>query len=157
MFHTNFDENTLTWSGLQKVPTYNSNVTVGQVVLEALQRNPKKIGQVLDVGCYDTFIIPHISLIKNNLLSNQKLFITLTFIQINANNGIELTNDEIRIKSIRVAQNLQNLGFNKNHIFSFAASNNHHIASVVFGTLAIGAGVSTLDPSYTKSLKIYSI
>lgn len=67
-----------------------------------------------------------------------------------------MTNDEIRMKSIRVAQNLQNLGFNKDHIFSFAASNNHHIASVVFGALAIGAGVSTLDPSYTKSMTFQS-
>lgn len=71
--------------------------------------------------------------------------------QINVNNGIEMTNEEIRLKAIRVAKHLQSQGFNKDHIFAFASSNNHNIASVVFGALTIGAAVSTLDPSYSKS------
>lgn len=77
--------------------------------------------------------------------------VEVIFSQINVNNGIEMTNGEIRLKAVRVAQHLQSQGFNKNHIFAFVASNNHNIASVVFGTLTIGAAVSTLDPSYSKS------
>lgn len=45
-YSTIFDEKTKTWKGLPKVPKYNANVSVGQVVLEALSREPNKIGQV---------------------------------------------------------------------------------------------------------------
>lgn len=46
LFHTTFDEETKTWYGLPGVPMYNPNVSVGQVLLEALRRYPEKIGQV---------------------------------------------------------------------------------------------------------------
>lgn len=46
MFHTTYNEETKTWHGLPRTPTYNPNVSVGQILLEALGRYPKKIGQV---------------------------------------------------------------------------------------------------------------
>lgn len=46
MFHTHFDPERMTWSGLKTVPTYNPNVSVAKVVLDMLKMNPNKIGQV---------------------------------------------------------------------------------------------------------------
>lgn len=46
MYRTIYDKDTKVWTGLRKLPLYHPNVSVGQVILEALDRNPLKIGQV---------------------------------------------------------------------------------------------------------------
>lgn len=46
MYRTIFDEKLKQWSGLPKIALYNPNVSVGQVILEALDRAPQKMGQV---------------------------------------------------------------------------------------------------------------
>lgn len=69
-------------------------------------------------------------------------------VQISANNGIQLTNTEIRQKTIRVAQNLLKLGITKNDVLGFCTRNSHYLAPVVFGSMVIGAPVNPLDPSY---------
>lgn len=46
MYKTIYNEETNLWTGLNKVPLYNLNVSVGQVVLEALDRDPDSLGQV---------------------------------------------------------------------------------------------------------------
>lgn len=47
MYRTIYDEETKMWTGLSKVPLYNLSVSVGQVILESLDRDPDKIGQVI--------------------------------------------------------------------------------------------------------------
>lgn len=58
--------------------------------------------------------------------------------------------NELRLKTIRAAQNLQNRGYNSKGLFGVIAKNSHHIAPIVFASLAIGSPVNTLDPSFGK-------
>lgn len=46
MFCSNFDEISSTWSGHKITSLYSPNVSVGQVILNALERNRHKISQV---------------------------------------------------------------------------------------------------------------
>lgn len=48
--------------------------------------------------------------------------------KISDNNGIRMTFDEIRIKSIRFAQNLQARGYKSQQVFGIVAKNSHHVA-----------------------------
>lgn len=47
MYRTQYNEESKMWTGLSKVPLYNLSVSVGQVILESLDRDPDKIGQVI--------------------------------------------------------------------------------------------------------------
>lgn len=58
--------------------------------------------------------------------------------------------DEIRIKTIRAAQNLQQRGYQPKQVFGFLGENSHHVAPIVFASICIGCPVSCLDPSYDK-------
>lgn len=67
------------------------------------------------------------------------------------NNGIEYTNEEIRLMTIRAAQNMIKLGLVEGDVIGFMASNHHHLAPIVFGTMAIGCPINPLDPSFGRS------
>lgn len=47
MYSTFFDEKEKQWTGLSRVPFYNSNLSVGQAILHSLELNPSKIAQVI--------------------------------------------------------------------------------------------------------------
>lgn len=61
-----------------------------------------------------------------------------------------MTNEEIRVKTIRAAQNLQKLGFQPNDVFGFMARNSHHLAPIVFASLCLGCPFNPIDPSFQK-------
>lgn len=46
MFHVTFNEKTKIWSGASTIPVFNKDLSVGAAFLDALQKNPNKIGQV---------------------------------------------------------------------------------------------------------------
>lgn len=71
--------------------------------------------------------------------------------QISDNNGIEMTFDEIRLKTIRAAQNFQELGYQPKQVFAFMIRNSHNVAPIIFGAISIGCPVNTLDPSFGKT------
>lgn len=62
-----------------------------------------------------------------------------------------MTFDEIRLKTIRAAQNLQELGYGSKQVFAFMVKNSHDVASTIFGALCVGGSVNTLDPSFGKT------
>lgn len=62
-----------------------------------------------------------------------------------------MTFDEIRIKTIRTAQNLQALGYKPKEVFTLIARNSHHVAPITFASLAIGCPINALDPSFGKT------
>lgn len=64
-----------------------------------------------------------------------------------------LTNLEIKIKTIRVANNLQKVGINVGDVVAVIARNHHYVAPVVFACLTVGAPVNTLDASFKPSMK----
>lgn len=70
--------------------------------------------------------------------------------QISDHNGIQMTNGEIRLKSIRAAQNLLKLGYKQKDVFAFYTKNGHNLAPIVFGSLTIGAAINGLDPNFKK-------
>lgn len=59
-----------------------------------------------------------------------------------------VTNEEMRFKSISVAQNLLKIGVAKNDVLGLFTRNNTYLAPIVFGSLLIGAPINPLDPSY---------
>lgn len=58
--------------------------------------------------------------------------------------------NEILLKSIRAAQNLQKRGYKKPQIFRFIANNSPEVAPIVFAALYMGCPLHTLDTSYGK-------
>ncbi|XP_055606595.1 uncharacterized protein LOC129754504 [Uranotaenia lowii] len=68
--------------------------------------------------------------------------------QISADSGVRLTYGEIRWRSIRVAQNLEAMGFQAGDLISIIAKNNEKLASVVFGCFMLAAPINTLDPRF---------
>lgn len=70
--------------------------------------------------------------------------------KVSADTGIELTRYEIYIKTIRAAQNLQKLGFEKNDLFSLVARNSHHVAPIVFASFCLGCPINSLDTAFNK-------
>lgn len=134
VFHTTFDSTNKIWSGRTKAPSLNPNVSVGQAILWMLGRNPNKCSQVGVIG--DAFL----------LIDKQTMFF-----QISANNGIRLTNSQIRTKTIRAAQNLRKLGYENGEIIGIIAKNSHHLAPIVFAAMAIGCPINTLDPTFNEA------
>lgn len=63
--------------------------------------------------------------------------------------------DEIKVKTIRAAQNLQNLGYKPNQVFGLIAKNSHHVAPIFFASIAIGCQLSTLDTSFGRTELIH--
>ncbi|XP_055297521.1 luciferin 4-monooxygenase-like [Sitodiplosis mosellana] len=121
MFKTKFDEENKVWSGQDVLPTYNSKISVAQVVLATLNTYGSRIAQIND------------------------------------NNGIRMTFDEIRIKTVRAAQNLQKRGYEPRQVFGLMAKNSHHVAPIVFASISIGCPVNTLDPSFGKTELIHML
>lgn len=61
-----------------------------------------------------------------------------------------MTFDEIRIKSIRAAKNLQQLGYKPNDMFGLMARNWKDTAPIVFASLFNACPLNTLDPNFGK-------
>lgn len=59
-----------------------------------------------------------------------------------------MKNSEIRMKSIRAAEHLHNMGYGKNDIIGIVARNHHHLAPIVFASFAIAAPVNPMDPNF---------
>lgn len=78
-------------------------------------------------------------------------------LQISDNDGIQMTFDEIRMKTIRAAQNLLNRGYQQKQVFGLMAKNSYHVSPIVFGSISIGCAVNTLDPSFKKAELIHML
>lgn len=68
-----------------------------------------------------------------------------------------MTFNEIRIKAIRAAQNLQTRGYQPKQVVGIIARNSHHVAPVYFASLAIGCPVNAFDPSFGKAEIIHML
>lgn len=62
-----------------------------------------------------------------------------------------MTFDEIRTKTIRAAQNLQELGYKREQVFGLIAKNSQNVAPIAFASFAIGCPINSLDPSFGKT------
>lgn len=64
--------------------------------------------------------------------------------------GISMTCEETRVASIRVAQNLKNLGFKKGDVFGFICRNGSKLPVTIYGSIFIGAPINPLDVAFKK-------
>uniref|UniRef100_A0A1Q3FND9 Putative acyl-coa synthetase n=2 Tax=Culex tarsalis TaxID=7177 RepID=A0A1Q3FND9_CULTA len=74
-------------------------------------------------------------------------------VQISADSGVELTGDELHLRTVFVAQNLIKLGYgtrSPTNIFTMAVRNGEHTAPVLFACFALGIPVNTLDPTFQR-------
>uniref|UniRef100_A0A1Q3EVD5 Putative acyl-coa synthetase n=1 Tax=Culex tarsalis TaxID=7177 RepID=A0A1Q3EVD5_CULTA len=69
-------------------------------------------------------------------------------IQIDADTGHSMTNGEMRLRAIRAAQNLAELGLRKGDMVAMACANSDGVASMVLALLFNGMPVHMLAPNY---------
>ncbi|KAJ6637736.1 putative CoA ligase CCL7 [Pseudolycoriella hygida] len=77
--------------------------------------------------------------------------------QICVDNGLQMTNEEIRWRTIRAAQNLAAFDIDVNDVIQVIATNHHYLAPIVFGALTIGAPINALDVKFTKDELIHMV
>lgn len=74
--------------------------------------------------------------------------------QSSVDSGVELTGAELRLRTVRIAQNLIRLGLvgerQPEDIFTVIVRNGEHTAPLVFACFALGIPVNTLDPSFLR-------
>lgn len=68
--------------------------------------------------------------------------------QISADTGVKLTARDLRIRSIRAAENLRARGLKSGDIVAICAKNSENVAPVFYATLLLLTPVNTLDPDF---------
>lgn len=63
---------------------------------------------------------------------------------------MQSTFNEILIKTIRAAQNLQKLKYPRKSVVGVIANNNPDLAPILFASFSLGFPVSALDPAFGK-------
>lgn len=72
------------------------------------------------------------------------------FTKINADTGERFTFSEMRMKTIRVAQNLLRRGFNSKYLIATVAGNVPHLAPIIYASLCLGWPVATMYTAMEK-------
>lgn len=109
-----YDPEEKIWRGPRKTKILNLSAPFGQILIELMEKNPKKILQVHD-DC-----------------------------------NLYLTADEIRRKSIRVANALTLMGFKQGDMAMIASKNQPELAPVFFGCFLIGVPINPIDVNFSK-------
>ncbi|XP_058839555.1 probable 4-coumarate--CoA ligase 1 [Topomyia yanbarensis] len=71
-------------------------------------------------------------------------------IQIDGDTGRTMTRSEMRLRVVRVAQNLQKLGYGVGDIASVVAVNSENLAPLILGLQVIGVGFNALAPTFDE-------
>ncbi|EAT37104.1 AAEL010853-PA [Aedes aegypti] len=114
---TFYDPSSKIWRGLPRKSILNPNQSLGDLILQILERNAGKV------------------------------------VQISVDSGVEVTGAEMRLKTIRIAQNIIKLGYGETgteDIFTMVVRNGENAAPVVFACFALGIPVNTLDPTFSQ-------
>lgn len=77
--------------------------------------------------------------------------------QISVNNGLKLTNRELVLNTIRLAQNMEKLGIRSGDVVAVLALNHHHVYSVLIASFALAAPVHALGVTFSKGKLLYYI
>lgn len=136
MFSTKFDESHKLWYGGDIPVEHKPKISLGQALLNSMRVFGSKVAQVK-------------WLMK---LRNSNKTITIPHHKMNDSDGIQLTFDEMRTKTIRVAQNLQARGCQQNQVIGILAENHTNLAPIAFASIAIGCAICPLpfDPAFEK-------
>lgn len=68
-----------------------------------------------------------------------------------------MTYAEIRIKTIRAAQNLQARGYKQKQVFGMIAANSNYVAPIFFASISNGCVINPLDSSFGKAEIIHML
>lgn len=93
---------------------------------------------------------PQWTVMSNAYKEYNSNFVFFIYIQINADTGERFTFEEMRLKTIRIAQNLQRRGFNSKCTIATVAGNVPHLAPVVFGNICLGFSVVSMYTAMEK-------
>lgn len=63
-----------------------------------------------------------------------------------------MTSKEMRLKSLKVAENLRNIGIKSGDYITFVANNQNDLVPLVIGALACGAIINPLHVGFTRSI-----
>ncbi|XP_031634571.1 4-coumarate--CoA ligase-like 7 [Contarinia nasturtii] len=77
--------------------------------------------------------------------------------QISDDNGTRLSFDEIRMKTVRAAQNLQKREYKSKQVFGLVAKNSQHLAPIIFASMCLGCPINTLGISFKKTEIIHML
>lgn len=79
-------------------------------------------------------------------------------VQMNDDNGAEMTYHELWLNTIRVAQNLQKRGYQPHQVFGFMADNTDHLVSIVLASFCLACPIAPLHPlmSTAELVRIWS-
>lgn len=72
-------------------------------------------------------------------------------LQVSADDNRQLTCEELRVKSIRLAQNLTALGIKSSDVVGIICRHTHEVTIALYGCILIGAPVNPSDLSFTKN------
>lgn len=111
MFQTNYDSEQKLWSNCDMKPIYNSNISTGQLILEALSAHGSHIAQISD------------------------------------DSGVSVIYQDIYIKTVRAAKNLQNRGYGPRQVFGFMTKNLDDVAPLVFASFCLNCPINPIHPS----------
>lgn len=68
-----------------------------------------------------------------------------------------MTCNEVRLKAIRAAQNLQQRGYQSKQVIGIMAKNSHHLAPIVFASMAMGCPINAIGLLLMKSDLIHNL
>lgn len=71
--------------------------------------------------------------------------------QVSADTNVELTCYEMRLRAIRIAKSLSQLGYKKGDIVGVMAKSTENLAPLVFALFTLGLPINSLAPTFTKS------
>lgn len=71
--------------------------------------------------------------------------------QISVEDDIELSCDELRVKSVRVAHNLTAIGMKPGDVVGIVCRHTHKLTMALYGCILIGAPLNPVDLTFTKN------
>jgi len=69
-------------------------------------------------------------------------------VQVNADDGVEMTAAEIAKLGLRVAKNLRKNGLSVGDVVTLVAGHSSYVAAIVLGCLLAGNSINALDPAF---------
>lgn len=131
-----YDKENKLWSNSMRIPMNELETSLGQWIWDSMLLHGPKIAQV--------------SLIKKNYRFFAKNLNVTTSAQINDDNGVQLTFDEVRLRATRAAQNLQKRGLQRRQFFGIIASNTDDLLPIFLASIGLGCPNVPLRPLLTK-------
>lgn len=135
---THFDAVNKIWSGPKTDYNLDKHQNFGEIVLKYLNGDSNFVMQVNTIFAYP------IALLACEM--------GRIFDQIDGDTGETLTKAEIRIRTIRCAQRLTELGCTQSDRIGVIARNHHNLTPLLFGAFCIGTPIFLLHVTFSEGM-----